>query len=201
MFPSQFVFVKPSGSSAALLKASQVLQKPFASRLLASVLFWQTSDESEFEVKQSRVGSILCLILMHRQDKYYITNPIMSARKTKKIIWGAITAGFNKLLKSPILISRKKTQTNIISEYIFESENSENLSEIELVWDRVGRKVIRVMVASAASVCATRDRWDITRKPILLTCQTSYFKILPIWGGNLQRFVYLLKHICATFIE
>ena len=41
--------------------------------------------------------------------------------------------------------------------------------------------VIRVMGASAAPVCATRERWDITRKPIPLTylsnfllCKISY---------------------------
>lgn len=42
--------------------------------------------------------------------------------------------------------------------------------------------VLWQLAASGASVCATRDRWDITRKPIPLTCQTSFFKILAIWA-------------------
>ena len=91
---------------------------------------------------------------MHRQDKYYITNPIMSAGKTKKCYLRSKYSGF----QSTYTHFQEKDTNNIISEYIFESENSEKLSEIELVWDRVGSKVIRVMVASAASVCATRDR-------------------------------------------
>ena len=54
-----FVFVDSSLPNSKV--SWQVLQKPFTSALpppACRVLFWQTSDESQFEVKLARAGSI-----------------------------------------------------------------------------------------------------------------------------------------------
>ena len=93
-----------------------------------------------------------------RQVLHY--QPKNVCKENQKCYLSSNYSRFQKTTKTTFTHFQEKDTTNIISEYIFESENSEKLSEIELVWDRwVGSsKVIRVMVASAASVCATRDR-------------------------------------------
>ena len=91
-----------------------------------------------------------------RQVLHYQPNNV--CKENQKNYLRSNYSGFQQTTKITYTHFQEKDTNNIISEYIFESENSENLSKIELVWDRVGRKVIRVMVASAASVCATRDR-------------------------------------------
>ena len=60
--------------------------------------------------------------------------------------------------------------------------------------------VLWQLAASGASVCATRDRWDITRKPIPLTCQTSFFKILAIWAF-VKVFFRVLHNICIEILR
>ena len=49
--------------------------------------------------------------------------------------------------------------------------------------------VIRVMGASADPVCATRERWDITRKPIPLTYLSNFF---------FERFHTIIGSSCAS---
>ena len=101
---------------------------------------------------------------MHRRDKYYITNPIMSkARKKTK----TFEEQLQKLLKPPVLISKNEKQTHInrndhicvklFLSIFFESENSENLSEIEFVQHRrcqvVGRSQVILVMVSQYSFC------------------------------------------------
>ena len=70
------------------------------------------------------------------------------------------------------------------------------------VWPRY---VIRVMGASADPVCATRERWDITRKPIPLT-YLSNFLLCKISYNNrffvcLTKFYVILWWWCLKFVR
>ena len=67
---------------------------------------------------------------------------------------------------------------NNINKYIFESENSEKLSEIELVWELGGWCYGSQW---RFCLCNARPLRYHEKADRALTCQTSYFKILTIW--------------------
>ena len=83
---------------------------------------------------------------------------------------------------------------NNINKYIFESENSENLSEIELVWELGGWCYGSQW---RFCLCNARPLRYHEKADRALTCQTSYFKILSIC----KDFFELEQNICAIFIN
>ena len=82
---------------------------------------------------------------------------------------------------------------NNINKYIFESENSENLSEIELVWELGGWCYGSQW---RFCLCNARPLRYHEKADRALTCQTSYFKILTI-----SAFVKISLSLSKIFVQ